>query len=160
MLYHVSDSSPVKQINFMPNFVEQLKADPALKYARLRNGRVLPIYLIGGTVPIIGNAMPNSESSNWPPTGRSWVSDGSQDIIELLHERPATKPQQAMSHIEAQVYADIEALQQKGGTKCSPPVAVHPLELKAWFQHAYEECLEQAAYLKRAIQELERKTEL
>tara|TARA_R110002020_G_scaffold448924_1_gene661873 strand:+ start:745 stop:942 length:198 start_codon:yes stop_codon:yes gene_type:complete len=29
------------------------------------------------------------------------------------------------------------------------------LDLKDWLQHAYEECLDQANYLKRAIKEIE-----
>lgn len=58
--------------------------------------------------------------------------------------------------IEAQVCADIKARQEKGITKYGVTVAENPLELKEWLQHALEECLDQAVYLKRAIREIER----
>jgi len=59
------------------------------------------------------------------------------------------------SGIEAQVCADITSRQVKGRNKYGVTVAENPLELKAWLQHAYEEALDQAIYLKRAIAEME-----
>lgn len=57
--------------------------------------------------------------------------------------------------IEAEVCRDIESRQAKGIAKYGMTVAKNPLELKSWLQHAYEECLDQAIYLKRAIKEIE-----
>lgn len=57
--------------------------------------------------------------------------------------------------IEAEVCADIAKRQQLGISKYGVSVADNPLELKQWLQHAYEECLDQAVYLKRAIRQIE-----
>lgn len=59
-----------------------------------------------------------------------------------------------MSDIESQVCEDIKERQQRGITKYGVTVADNPLLLKAWLTHAYEEALDQAIYLKRAIAEL------
>lgn len=55
--------------------------------------------------------------------------------------------------IEAQVCADIAARQQRGIAKYGVTVEANPLPLKEWLQHAYEETLDKAIYLKRAIAE-------
>ncbi len=57
---------------------------------------------------------------------------------------------------EAEVCADIAARQVKGAAKYSTTVAENPLSLREWLQHAYEETLDQAIYLKRAISELDK----
>lgn len=58
------------------------------------------------------------------------------------------------SGIEAMVCLDIMVRQERGIKKYGTTVAENPLSLKQWLQHAYEECLDQAIYLKRAIEEL------
>jgi len=62
-----------------------------------------------------------------------------------------------MNDTESEVINDIKRRQRIGILKYGTTVANNPLELRAWLQHAYEECLDQAIYLKRAIQELEKK---
>lgn len=57
--------------------------------------------------------------------------------------------------IEAQVCADIAARQALGVKKYGSTVASNKGDLKYWLQHAFEECLDQAVYLKRAMVELE-----
>lgn len=57
------------------------------------------------------------------------------------------------SGIEAMVCLDIMVRQEQGIKKYGMTVAENPLSLKQWLQHAYEECLDQAIYLKRAIEE-------
>jgi hypothetical protein len=57
---------------------------------------------------------------------------------------------------EAAVCADIARRQQLGIAKYGQTVADNPLEFHAWLQHAYEEALDLAVYLKRAITELEK----
>jgi hypothetical protein len=56
---------------------------------------------------------------------------------------------------EARVCADIAARQALGLRKYGQTVEDNPLPLKAWLQHAYEETLDQAVYLKRAIEQIE-----
>jgi len=58
--------------------------------------------------------------------------------------------------IEKQVCEDIAARQLKGICKYGTTVLEKTLELKEWLQHAYEETLDKAVYLKRAIYEMER----
>lgn len=57
---------------------------------------------------------------------------------------------------ESDVCADIAERQRIGIAKYGTTVRENPLTLKEWLQHAYEETLDQAVYLKRAIEELDR----
>lgn len=57
--------------------------------------------------------------------------------------------------IEAAVCADIAKRQALGIAKYRTTVADNPLELRQWLQHAYEEVLDQAVYLKRAMAEMD-----
>ena len=59
------------------------------------------------------------------------------------------------SGIEAEVCADIAHRQALGIAKYGQTVADSPLPLRAWLQHAYEEVLDQAVYLKRAMAEMD-----
>lgn len=58
------------------------------------------------------------------------------------------------SGIELEVCKDITMRQKYGIEKYHCTVAGNPLTLKQWLQHAYEEALDQAIYLKRAMNEL------
>lgn len=58
--------------------------------------------------------------------------------------------------IEKQVSDDILARQRLGIAKYGLAVADNPLSLRKWLRHAYEECLDQAVYLRRAMDELDR----
>lgn len=62
------------------------------------------------------------------------------------------------SGIEKEVCEDIARRQQLGIAKYGTTVANNPLELKQWLQHAYEETLDKAVYLKRAIAEIDNGT--
>ena len=57
---------------------------------------------------------------------------------------------------EARVCADIANRQIKGGFKYGTTVADNPLALRDWLLHAYEEALDQAIYLRRAIEEIDK----
>lgn len=57
---------------------------------------------------------------------------------------------------EARVCADIAGRQAKGLAKYGTTVEANQLYLRAWLQHAYEEALDQAIYLKRAMEEMDR----
>jgi hypothetical protein len=62
-----------------------------------------------------------------------------------------------MTHgIEQKVCADIEARQALGMNKYGISVQDNPLSLREWLEHAYQECLDQAIYLRRAMQELDK----
>jgi len=55
---------------------------------------------------------------------------------------------------EAKVCEDIAKRQALGIQKYGVTVEENQLSLLEWLQHAYEECLDQAVYLKRAIDEI------
>ena len=57
---------------------------------------------------------------------------------------------------ESEVCADIMRRQELGIAKYGTTVAQNPLDLRQWLQHAYEEKLDDAVYMKRAIQELDK----
>ena len=57
---------------------------------------------------------------------------------------------------ETEVCADIKRRQELGINKYGTTVANNPLDLRQWLQHAYEETLDNAVYMKRAIQELDK----
>ncbi len=56
--------------------------------------------------------------------------------------------------IEAEVCKDIANRQQMGIKKYGTTVDENPLTPKQWAQHAYEEALDMAIYLKKLIKEL------
>lgn len=57
------------------------------------------------------------------------------------------------SGIEAKVCQDIARRQRAGIKKYGTTVAGNPLSEKEWLQHAYEEALDLAIYLRRLIDE-------
>lgn len=59
----------------------------------------------------------------------------------------------AASGIEELVCRDIEERQRRGIAKYGKTVAANPLQLRQWLQHAYEEALDLAVYLRRAMEE-------
>ena len=56
---------------------------------------------------------------------------------------------------DAEVCIEIARRQEKGIAKYGTTVADNPLSLRQWLQHAYEETLDKAIYLKRAIAEID-----
>lgn len=60
-----------------------------------------------------------------------------------------------VSGTERSVCEDIAARQKLGLSKYGVSVEDNKLSLREWLQHAYEECLDQAVYLKRAMQEID-----
>ena len=61
--------------------------------------------------------------------------------------------------IEASVCIEIARRQEMGIAKYGTTVADNPLSLRQWLQHAYEETLDKAIYLKRAIAEIDAQDE-
>lgn len=70
---------------------------------------------------------------------------------ETMTERPAP-----CTTVEA-VRADLHRRAEFGMAKYGQSVADNPLSLREWLNHVYEETLDKAVYLKRAIEELDRK---
>lgn len=65
-------------------------------------------------------------------------------------------PAEPVAHgIEAKVCADIAARQLLGMNKYGVSVQDNPLTLRQWLEHAYQESLDQAIYLRRAMQQLD-----
>lgn len=60
--------------------------------------------------------------------------------------------------IEALVCEEIARRQQLGINKYSTTVADNNLSLREWLQHALEESLDQAIYLRRAIAEIDKQS--
>ena len=61
--------------------------------------------------------------------------------------------------IEAEVCIEIARRQEMGIAKYGTTAADNPLSLRQWLQHAFEEALDQAIYLKRAIAEIDAQDE-
>ena len=57
---------------------------------------------------------------------------------------------------EARVCADIAKRQAFGINKYGVSVENNPLTFRQWLQHAYEECIDEAVYLKRAMEEMDK----
>lgn len=60
-----------------------------------------------------------------------------------------------VSGTERRVCEDIARRQQIGLSKYGVSVEDNDLSLREWLQHAYEEILDQAVYLKRAMEEMD-----
>ena len=60
---------------------------------------------------------------------------------------------------EARVCEMIAARQRLGIAKYGTTVAGNPLVLRQWLQHAMEEALDQAIYLARSIEELDKQSD-
>jgi hypothetical protein len=60
---------------------------------------------------------------------------------------------------EARVCADIAQRQQLGIQKYGVTVAANPLPLRAWLEHAYQEVLDTAVYLRRAMDDMDRQAQ-
>jgi uncharacterized protein (DUF2336 family) len=59
--------------------------------------------------------------------------------------------------VERQVCDMIARRQELGIAKYGQTVADNPLSLRQWLQHALEEVLDQAIYLQRAINEIDKR---
>lgn len=79
----------------------------------------------------------------------------SAEAIKALKAREEGKIPLPPSGIEGMVCADIAKRQAHGIAKYGQTVADNPLSLREWLQHALEETLDLAIYLKRAIVEID-----
>jgi hypothetical protein len=67
------------------------------------------------------------------------------------------QPEPERDPVTEAVKADLDARQQRGQAKYGTTMADNPLPLRAWLEHAYEEALDMAQYLKRAMMEMDAK---
>jgi hypothetical protein len=98
-----------------------------------------------------------------------WINDEQALVrdVEMMALRAALAAQQAAldtrksgpTGTESEVCADITRRQLFGISKYGTTVRDNPLTLRQWLQHAYEECLDQAVYLKRAMEEMDHSQE-
>lgn len=81
-------------------------------------------------------------------------------LLELMWERypEIMAPGPKATGIEALVCEEIAARQRLGVAKYQTTVADNPLSLREWLQHALEESLDQAIYLRRAIAEIDKQS--
>jgi len=80
-----------------------------------------------------------------------------EPLADVLARHPehVADDSKKVSGIEALVCDDIAKRQQVGIAKYGTTVAENMLSHTQWLQHAYEECLDMAVYLKRAMAELQ-----
>lgn len=94
----------------------------------------------------------------WEPReGQLWCTGcgrSAHDIFGNGHGRISVA---AVDTVVEAVREDLLKRSQVGIKKYGVTLDRTDLTLKDWLQHAYEECLDQANYLKRAILELEGK---
>ena len=62
-----------------------------------------------------------------------------------------------MDTIVEMVRADLLSRSERGVKKYGMTLCENKLPLREWLQHAYEEALDEALYLKRAMQEIDLK---
>jgi hypothetical protein len=92
-------------------------------------------------------------ADNWQDSLLQWVEPQSEPLADVLAQHGDTSKK--VSGIEALVCEDIAKRQQVGIAKYGTTVAENMLSHTEWLQHAYEECLDMAVYLKRAMAELQ-----
>lgn len=83
--------------------------------------------------------------------------DGNKMMAEPV-DPAAIYPPPKPTGIEALVCEEIALRQQKGLAKYQTTVADNNLSLREWLQHALEEALDQAVYLRRAIAEIDKQS--
>jgi len=86
---------------------------------------------------------------------KEWLAEPDRDLCYVCTPRTTLPPTDIkggeLSGIELQVTKDIAMRQQWGLAKYKTTVADNPLSRKQWLQHAYEEALDLAVYLKKVI---------
>jgi hypothetical protein len=109
-------------------------------------------YLCADELVLMGDEW-SKDSIRWQPTtSYHW---GRIPAFDIIVRRKVTWKVETSNDTETLVCQDIKDRQAKGIQKYGMTVSENPLELKEWVQHAYEECLDQAVYLKRILQSLE-----
>ena len=101
-------------------------------------------------------AEPGDKYKN-PHTMKSW---GTIKPLDLKRYKNGTYShhlviRRQIPDTETEVCKDIKNRQQLGINKYGSTVANNPLSQRQWIEHAYQECLDQAVYLKRLMQQID-----
>lgn len=116
------------------------------RYVR-RDGQVVQAQQGPGRCAYVGQGLPGADPLEYVYMFTGRVLAGDQP---MPHDLVADTAAPATG-IEAQVCQDIAARQALGTAKYGTTVADNPLTHRQWLQHAYEEALDMAIYLKRAM---------
>lgn len=107
----------------------------------------------------------------WDPTLVQWVARRPELVGEPLRKTRVYRVPECydsklvprsgvgksgVPDVERQVCYEILERQRMGVAKYGTTLADNNLSLRAWLQHALEECLDQALYLRRAISEIDK----
>lgn len=84
-------------------------------------------------------------------SGNAWSNVDVSNVLAYVRGVP--------QGTESRVCDDICDRQALGINKYKTTVEQSTASLRDWLKHAYEECLDQAVYLRRAIEELDKKKE-
>lgn len=106
--------------------------------------------------PLRAGSLPATFHVPMPHGGRPLPAGLVTDIAE-----PAINPQppERLCPVVEAVRADLLARSQKGVSKYGHTLADNPLTTREWLQHAFEECLDQANYLKTLIMRIDARSE-
>lgn len=126
--------------NDPPPFMDTATYDPALQAppAPVAPASPAPLAPTPPTPPV-------APASPAPPASPA-------SPARFIESLPAPQP----TGTEARVCADIAARQRLGVAMYGTTVEDNPLPLSRWLRHAYEEALDHAVYLRRAIEEIEK----
>jgi hypothetical protein len=94
-------------------------------------------------------------ADDWKDSLMEWVEPQGEPLADVLARNPehVADVSKKVSGIEALVCDDIAKRQQVGIAKYGTTVAENMLSHTEWLQHAYEEALDLAIYLKMAMSE-------
>lgn len=104
------------------------------------------------------NSLAEQTWNQYYPDRRKWQDleeDTRSEWVEVLKLYDSFKV--SPSGIEAAVCDDITVRQMFGINKYGTTVADNPLTLKEWLVHHYQELIDAAVYVKRAIAEIDKK---
>lgn len=166
----------LNEVHLLAHYSSCAAVGPGTPFPRLRTKDGRYIYQFTKTTDgYEGYVANNKKRSFWDRSGRHNKPGCCLRIVNEHASRnkpveavPAVKPvamtqaavtpaqKKTVSGIEARVCIDIANRQALGVAKYGTTVADNPLHLRQWLQHAYEEALDMAVYLRRAIDELAR----
>ena len=108
---------------------------------------------------VLGIMLPDDHQ--WPPNAPAKPrQDGGAPMSDPKPQEALAGADGSATGTESRVCQDIALRQRRGVAKYGFTVDGNPLHLISWLRHAYEECLDQAVYLRRAIEEIEKSQDI
>jgi len=86
-------------------------------------------------------------------------SDGMKSIFDLVHVADNKLTEKCADPVVEAVRQDLLNRSHVGIVKYGTTLYENMGDLRYWLQHSYEECLDHANYLKRAIMELDKQSD-